>query len=558
MTSRQLRKRKDAPVLHVPQIMDDIFVCWLVQGVTFWWPASVLEVLEFDDVHNSTYGRGRLLYKKHRSYDPEEAEVAFCYKKQRGHYLTQQYEGSRLEMSWSTSIPQPLRQKSPDSSNNSTTANGQCSTDLQPRFDAETGRKRKSARGATSPVLGTAPVEQTTGSSSAPAGMAISADEHKESSFVEKSARAFLDNVLEGSKQYLSFMDCSRFHEQLSVLVMHELRIDLVSELHRNFRTTPSQLHQGPSELHQKCLRTSVSCSLHTFSCIAKSIKCSNQSDSVQFFPTYERTQKPSVATDRFTVYFDGIKSLSKTMGFNDNRDFDTLYWREKSHDDVLYTRVIGSLSTSATSTKKAPDDKKSGELTGSSRETNSSNHDASKFKQKMKNNDEEDLIFVGLSMNASVSSSCSDGDSCDVETIELSTAHNTQDKTMRAKGESNVGISQSDCCNSLVLKRSRALWDDESNMYLTHWEGQSNNITVNAPPDEHFSRRDKKLDSVFALRWEAKPLPRTSAWTVDALRTDNHTLGRLEVIIPWVLVTGQQCLELGDILSKQSFKIRP
>ena len=160
--------------------------------------------------------------------------------------------------------------------------------------------------------------------------------------------------------------------------------------------------------------------------------------------------------------------------------------------------------------------------------------------------------------MSASVSSSCSDGDSCDVETNELSTAHNTQDTTVRAQGESNGGLSQSGCCTSLVLRRSRSLWDDESNMYLTHWEGHSNNITVKAPPDEYFSRRDKKLHGVFALRWEAKPLPRTSAWTADAIRTDNHTLGRLEVVIPWVLVTGQQCLELGDILSKQSFKIRP
>lgn len=577
---------------HVPQIMDDIFVCWLVQGDTFWWPASVLEVVDFDDVQNNTCGRGRLLYKKYRSYAPEEAEVTFCFTKRRGHYVAQLYEGSRLEMSWSTCVPQPPHEQATSNDTN-TTVPDELPTDQQHGGDPTNRQRRKSARSSksphqsspstasidasapkdnnhpqlNSPIMSSIPDEETPGkSSSTPEDMAISTIQRNVGNLVEMTTRTFLDSVLEGSKQYLSFMGHSSFYEQLSVLVMHELRIDLVAELHRNFRTAHSQLLQGPSDLHQKCLRASVSCSLHTFSAIARSIHQSDHSDSVKFFPTYEQSQNPSVATDRLTVYFRDIESLSRALGFNDNRDFDTLYWREKSHENVLYTRVIGSLTTSRTSTRKASGDvsrdKKSDECSARSREASSSKHDAA-VQKKIEENDEEDLIFVGLSMNACVDASCSNetkshGDSCERKTVEGSTAHETEENDVQALKEGNGGISQPECNNSLVLKRSRALWDDESNMYLTHWEGHSNNITVNVPPSEYFSRRDKKLDGVFALRWEAKPIPRTAAWTLDAFRTDSHTLGKLEVLIPWVLVTGQQCLALGDILSKKSFKIRP
>lgn len=105
MESRQLRKRKELPVSYTPVIMDDIFVCWDVSGTTFWWPATIIEVREFDKSKGSKYGEGRLLYKRYKSYEPEEADVEFFYTQRKGRVLVQQYNGSMLEMSWSQQPP---------------------------------------------------------------------------------------------------------------------------------------------------------------------------------------------------------------------------------------------------------------------------------------------------------------------------------------------------------------------------------------------------------------------------------------------------------------------
>jgi len=92
----------------------------------------------------------------------------------------------------------------------------------------------------------------------------------------------------------------------------------------------------------------------------------------------------------------------------------------------------------------------------------------------------------------------------------------------------------------------------------LSQWECQSENISVEVPSAETFSRKDKKLENVFAIRWDVKQIPRTTAWTADAFRADNIILGKVDVFVPWVLMTGDQCTEVGDILSKQLFHIRP
>ena len=110
---------------------------------------------------------------------------------------------------------------------------------------------------------------------------------------------------------------------------------------------------------------------------------------------------------------------------------------------------------------------------------------------------------------------------------------------------------------NSVTLARRRALWDDETQKYLSHWESHANKTHTAPPNADFFNNSTKKLEGIFALRWEQKQIPRTSAWTSDALRSDNHILGKLELVIPWVLLTGPQCVEVGDLLSKQTFKIR-
>lgn len=84
-----------------------------------------------------------------------------------------------------------------------------------------------------------------------------------------------------------------------------------------------------------------------------------------------------------------------------------------------------------------------------------------------------------------------------------------------------------------------------------------TDDITVEPPSPEYFQNKLKKLEGVFALRWEPKLTPRTNAWTSDALRSGTHVLGKLELFIPWVLLSGEQCVEVGDIISKQRFRIR-
>ena len=73
MATRELRKRKERPESQTPTILDDIFVYWEVGGSKFWWPASVIELESYDVANGSKYGRGKLLYRRYRSYAPEEA-----------------------------------------------------------------------------------------------------------------------------------------------------------------------------------------------------------------------------------------------------------------------------------------------------------------------------------------------------------------------------------------------------------------------------------------------------------------------------------------------------
>ena len=108
MIQRQLRKRKENPVSHIPTILDDIVVCWELDGLKLWWPASVIEVFEHDNPTNDIYGNGTLLYKKYKKYPAEEEEIQFLFTKRRGHLLTQVYNGRKLHMTCSPSGSQPL------------------------------------------------------------------------------------------------------------------------------------------------------------------------------------------------------------------------------------------------------------------------------------------------------------------------------------------------------------------------------------------------------------------------------------------------------------------
>lgn len=100
-TSRQLRKRKEVPVKHTPTILDEIVVRWEVDGSEMWWPATVMEVFDFDVPLNGCYGQGRLLYKKFKMYGSEEADVTFKFTSKMGHLVVQHYNGRKLQMSWS-------------------------------------------------------------------------------------------------------------------------------------------------------------------------------------------------------------------------------------------------------------------------------------------------------------------------------------------------------------------------------------------------------------------------------------------------------------------------
>lgn len=382
-------------------------------------------------------------------------------------------------------------------------------------------------------------------------------------------------------------------------MVVQELRIELVSEFQKNFKPTPaSQVSTG--NLYQKCLRLSVSCSLSTFSRVAKLICSTAATDDIRFYPSYQQTQNPSISSERFTVYFKSLKSLATALGFNDNRDFSTLHWREKSHDGVFYTRVLGCLQTcsdkilssSLSSGSTSPVEKKSCTSSTVTMTQRKQEEEGANENDRAASSDgakDVDFIFVGLSTNVQLienqlspaqgeaatnpgSSELNTTDSNDGEATAViapnaihgdnavpPVATNLVDGGARLKQEKAEAVQALplDPTSTVALSRKRTLWDDESNSFLSHWECYSGALTIRPPPDKFFSRRDKRLDGVFALRWEPKSVPRTSAWTADALRTDGHIFGKLEVFVPWVLLTGDQCIELGDIISKNRFTFR-
>jgi len=165
-------------------------------------------------------------------------------------------------------------------------------------------------------------------------------------SVLAQTTSTVMEQLVSNSQRYMGQLATDTFHEQMTELVMHELRIDLVHELHRHFKT--SQVMQNlPSDLQQKSIRTSVSCPLHTFSNLAKKIRDSSCHDSVHFFPTYAHTQNPSISSERFTIYFSTIHALSSAIGFNDDRDFETTHFRENCPNNTYYSRIIGPLANS-------------------------------------------------------------------------------------------------------------------------------------------------------------------------------------------------------------------
>ncbi len=178
-------------------------------------------------------------------------------------------------------------------------------------------------------------------------------------------------------------------------------------------------------------------------------------------------------------------------------------------------------------------------------------------------NNDSVDIIFVGLSQRASLVDMRTHEDTGKQTNGVSSTGENkvVGDTAGLLQVSSRVASTTSSPFagqfNPVALVRKRTLWDDESQAYLSQWECRTKDITTNPPEPEFFQTSTKKLEGIFALRWERKQMPRTAAWTSDALRSDSHVLGRLEVIFPWVLLAGEQCVEVGDIISKHTFKLR-
>lgn len=418
-------------------------------------------------------------------------------------------------------------------------------------------------------------------------------DDHRNQAVLQEQANSFFDKFITVSQGFMNKVRDDAFYDYAAQMVVQELRIDLVSEFHKNFRPSPSaQVSTG--NLHQKCLRLSVSCSLSTFSRVAKLIRSSPAADDVRFYPSYEQTQNPSISSERFTVYFKSLKSLANALGFNDNRDFSTLHWREKCHGGVFYTRILGCLETcndailssSPSSGSTGLVEKKSCTSSTATMAQKTQEEEGETQIERVASRDrakDADFIFVGLSMNAQFAD-CTPAQgvaenipgSSEVNTTETNavTVPNANpdnkgvqpDENRSGDGGARVKKEEAeagqevphDTTSTLALSRKRTLWDDESNSFLSHWECHTAELTVRPPPDRFFSRRDKRLDGVFALRWEPKAVPRTSAWTADAFRTDGHIFGKLEVFVPWVLLTGEQCVELGDILSKKRFNIRP
>ena len=62
--SRQLRKRKEVPTAHIPTILDEIAVCWLVNGSKLCWQATVIELYEYENVQEGKHGKGKYFIRK--------------------------------------------------------------------------------------------------------------------------------------------------------------------------------------------------------------------------------------------------------------------------------------------------------------------------------------------------------------------------------------------------------------------------------------------------------------------------------------------------------------
>ena len=599
MSLRQLRKRKAPPVSHVPCILDDIFVRWELDGKEMWWPASVIAIEKYDAPTNNFYGEGRLLYKRFQNYCEEESDVKFLFTPRRGHILYQHYNDKQLQMSWSntnTSIAEPVsnQRRSVQEASSSKVNSGRVQrAPIEPSFSPinehiapqpehndqasvpENTHRMTSSRQVV-PQLTTPPSTQTSLSNpSTPGPASLPLVNAQLSSAllhdVSNSAVLLIKQLFCSTHSCIDNLSQSSFHAQLASLFRHELRVDLVTEMHRNFRA-PTPAQTASIDLQQKCIRISTPCSLQTFSFLAKHIESMNDSHSTHFFPSYIQTQNPSVSSERFTVYFNGIHSLGKALGFNDNRDFATLYWREKCYDNVLYTRILGSLllardNNSSNCNKSSTTtlvDKKTCTSSTSFLRTSNDNPPQNSLTQtpdSKKLSNDVDAVFVGLSMEAKLdlpSEDATEGETVNANQEGPTVPAAVQPSTSNAPPAPPNRSNNNSSLQTIALTRRRTLWDDETNSYLSHWECQSGNVSTKVPPADFFSRRDKKLENVFALRWEAKQIPRTTAWTSDAFRSDNHILGKVEVFVPWVLMTGDQCAEVGDILSRQTFRIRP
>lgn len=576
----------------------------------------MIEVLEYERKKGSEYGCGRVLYKKYKQYAPEEADVVFAFTSCKGRILYQQYNGKKLEMPWNQQLPTTERrevkqQKSllkvhrdgsnvvPLSAAREKTSQHQ---QLLPSINERTANSNDTYQGKTtngydigSPSQLPSPTEHVhnSGSVIGPPFNVGNGIQHQVATTAlphqlpcgnidlqEYTVKLF-SLAVENSRRYLASLSSSTFNEELATLVLHELRIDLVSELHKNFRPTHA-LQSTSADVQQRNLRSSVSCTLAAFSTICRVIQESVPTSSVQFFPSFQSTQCPSIATPRLNIYFDGIHSLSRALQFNDNRDFETLFWREKSHDNVFFTRILGCLSSSVSSsvrdvqicpgqTSNLNSKTQHSETDPQIPTTIATNPDTSRDLSALCSNvEKEDFIFVGISMNASLSPRSSSANASKKPSVTYSAKllNNTgttsdvpctKDGSSMNENEGTIRTTIRDCStNRLVLSRKRELWDDETGSYLDKWECRSSKISVQPPPQSFFSRKDKKLDGVFAIRWEPRQIPRTTAWTSDAVRSDGHILGKIEVIVPWVLLTGDQCAAVGDILSRHTFSFRP
>ena len=345
MASRQLRKRKAAPVRHVPGILDDIFVLWELEGREMWWPACVVAIEKYDTPSNNFYGHGRLLYKRFRNYAEEESDVKFFFTPRRGHIIYQLDNNKELQMSWSkTASPdneRPIQQRKSNVEQPIAKVQPSQVNQLQP---APVNEVHPSQRAQ--PASNNLQERVASNMISKPSGTVESEEMSQMSTILSKSAGMFIEQLCRNTQTCVENLSRTAFNSQLASQILHELRIDLVSEMHRNFRAPPA----GSVDLQQKCIRISLPCSLQKFSCLASSIRSSTDPSTVHFFPNYLQTQNPSVSTERLTVYFKSLHALASALGFNDNRDSATLYWREKCYDNVFYTRILGSLLPSSES----------------------------------------------------------------------------------------------------------------------------------------------------------------------------------------------------------------